>query len=269
MSIFVVVTALFLMLSTMPVHAAKVYFCDDTGQVGSYDTVSTALSPVGNLSATFSIGQVIGMAFDSAANRLLILDREGDGGGIVYSMEPDTGTAVLLFTASNVSFQGGAVKNGVLYGINEGAQTIAAYDLTTFISLGLAGGALPDHAHSLGIDPASGQLYSSNGSAIYTVADSGAYGSSVVSQSFSMFEDIDYFEGNFLGVTYGSEVYLINGVTGAVSTFLNSTQVASAGVTGSLSGIVLSACQSVPGAGNCFRWTPPPPVCGVPGSPCR
>ncbi|MEW6714605.1 MAG: hypothetical protein AB1306_05900 [Nitrospirota bacterium] len=234
-SISVFVTAVLLMLSAMPADAADVYFCDAAGRVGHYDTVSTALNPVGNLSASFSIAQVIGMAWDPATGRLLLLDRNASN---VYSMDPVTGTASLLFTATGVTFQGGAVKNGALYGINESTQTAAAYNLTTFTSLGLAGGVLSGHTHSTGIDPASGQLYASNNTDIYRVADSGAYVGTAVTTN-TWFEDIDYFNGDFLGVRYDQQVYLINGGTGSVSTFLNSAQVTSTGVVGSLSGIVV------------------------------
>ncbi|MEW6714880.1 MAG: hypothetical protein AB1306_07305 [Nitrospirota bacterium] len=261
-SISVFVTAVLLMLSAMSADAADVYFCDTAGLVGHYDTVSTALNPVGNLSASFSINQVIGMAWDPVTSRLLLLDRFGSGGGgNIYSMDPTTGTAALLFTATGVTFQGGAVKNGALYGINEYGPAVA-YNLTTFTSLGLAGGVLP-HTHSTGIDPASGQLYASNSTEIYRVADSGAYAGTAVTTN-TWFEDIDYFNGDFLGVIYDQQVYLINGGTGSVSTFLNSAQVTSTGVSGSLSGVVVGGVTAVP---------VPPPACAytmnIPTSPAN
>lgn len=239
------VSVLFLAFAS-PVFAATIYFADNSGNVGAYDDVTTTVTPVGNLGA-FTINQVMGIAYDPANDRILILDR---GATAVYEMDPATGIAALLFTPSQ-EFQGGAVKGNTLYGIDEATQTVVAYDLTTFAPVVLAGATpIPGHSHGMGINPATGQLVVENGTDVLVINDDGSIGASLVAAG-TLDGDIDSYGSDFLNVEYGSTVDLIDGTTGAATVFLTSVQITSAGVTGSVSGIVvasaaLPASQAIP-----------------------
>lgn len=232
------VVCLLAALSSGAAQAATVFFCDDRGNVGSYATNADTVDAVGDLSA-FTIGQVIGLAWDPVRQRILLLDREGGGGGNVYSMDPTNGNASLLFQATGVVFQGGAVKGNTLYGINEEQETVEAYDLTTFASLGLAAASLPGHTHGVGIDPVGGQLYGGADN-IFTINDNGIFGANVVTPADYFFEDLDAFGDDFLAVRFDEEVHHIDGLTDAVTTFITAAEVDAAGVTSSLSGVVVA-----------------------------
>lgn len=239
------VSVLFLAFAS-PVFAATIYFADNSGNVGAYDDVTTTVTPVGNLGA-FTINQVMGIAYDPANDRILILDRSAPA---VYEMDPATGIAALLFTPGQ-QFQGGAVKGNTLYGIDEGTQTVVAYDLTTFAPVVLAGATpIPGHSHGMGINPATGQLVVENGTDVLVINDDGSIGASLVAAGTSD-GDIDSYGSDFLNVEYGSTVDLIDGTTGAATVFLTSVQITSAGVTGNVSGIAvasaaLPASQAIP-----------------------
>jgi hypothetical protein len=145
------------LLSLLPLQlsAAVIYFADDNGAVGAYNDETLSLSAIGDVSAQFPVSQNIGIAYDAVNSRILILDR---GRPMVFAMDPATGTATELFNPG-ISFQGGAVKNGVLYGINEGTQLMVAFDLATFASIPLAAAENINHSHGMGINAATGQLY--------------------------------------------------------------------------------------------------------------
>jgi hypothetical protein len=218
-----------------PLPAQIVYFCDAAGNVGQVDTSTLAASTVGSLPAQgFSIGQGLGLAYDPARDQLLYLDRSTR---VVYVMDPATGTAAVLFNPPS-EFQGGAVVGDDLWGINEGTQTFEAYSLVTFV-LTVPGAPATGHTHGLGVDALTGQLFARNSSqAIYQVSAAGAPGPTVLAGTGGV-EDIDPLGPDWVGVDYGRELNLIDGVTGAESILLNSTQLSAVGVTGSMSGVAV------------------------------
>ncbi len=217
-------------------NATVVYFSDAQGHVGSYDDVTTNVAVVGNVSASFSVSQIIGLAWDAANNRLLLLDRNAPA---VYAMNPVSGATTLLFNPG-IAFQGGAVVGTTLYGIDEGSMTMAAFNLTTFANLGLSAPALSLHTHALGVNPASGQLYGGGGgSSIYLISAAGAQGAGVVSPAVNM-EDTDYYNGDFLLATYTNDLSRVDGSTGVITQFLTPAQVTAGGLTGSVSGVAVA-----------------------------
>jgi hypothetical protein len=235
--------------------AAIIYFADVQGHVGRYDDVTTVIAPVGNASATFTIGQVIGIAWDPTGNRILLLDRNAPA---VYAMNPVSGATSLLFNPG-ISFQGGAVVGSTLYGIDEGTQTVKAFNLTTFANQGLSAPILSNHTHGMGVNPANGQLYGGvgNASTVFTVSALGAEGPIVVTASPSNFyDDIDYYGGDFLGTDFSNNVIArINGVTGATTQFLSAAQLSSGGLTTNVAGVVVAGAAAPP---------PPPSQSPVP-----
>jgi len=230
--------------------AETIYYATQSGDIGEYDDVLDTSSLVGNLGG-FSIGQVIGIAYDANANRILILDRNAPA---VYSMDPASGTASLLFVP-NESFQGGAVKGNTLYGINENNQTLVAYDLTTFNPIALTGTSLPGHNHALGVDPVSGQLISANGgNGVFAINDDGSVGADLTSGA-AFYEDIDFYGSDYIGVRNGTELYVVDSTTGAESILVTALQ------TG-LSNIIGVAVAL--GAGGGGNPAPPAPATPVP-----
>lgn len=217
--------------------AAVIYFADEAGNVGAYDDVTMAVTPVGDLSA-FSISQVIGIAWDPSGQRILLFDR---GAPAVYAMDPTTGNATLLFDPGR-SFQGGAVIGNTVYGIDESSQTVEAYNLTTFADLGLSAAALPDHSHGLGENDL-GQLYGvGDGDAIFTVNSDGSYGAVVVTTAAGLgYEDVDAYGDDFLVTEYDGAVTLVDGSTGAESTFLTAGQVTTGGLAGTPVGVTVGS----------------------------
>ena len=226
-------------------NAVTVFFGDHQGNVGSYDTVMTVLSALGSASIAGNVGQVIGLAYDPATDSVLALDR---GGSNIFSIDAGTGVAsVLLHGPLAFQFQGGAVKNGILYGVRETTQQLEPINLTTLAAVTLGGSTLPGHNHGLGIDAVTGQKYSGDDTigGIFTVSDTGVAGSSTPSNPG--IEDLEYFGGDFLVASYTQELFLVDGVTGATSVFLTAAQIDSVGVTGNMSGVTLEAIL-VPGA---------------------
>jgi len=216
--------------------AATIFIADDRGNVGVYDDVQNTLAVVGDLSG-FSISQNLGIAYDPAAGRILLLDRSARA---VYSMDPATGNASLLFSPSQ-EFQGGAVKGNLLYGIDEGAQSLVAYDLTTFNSVALTGTRISGHTHALGINTATGQLISGNSTlGVFNLNDDGTVGTILVSASVGTPEDLDPLGADYLAVYYSNIVELIDGATGARSVFLDAAQTAALGMASSISGVVVA-----------------------------
>ena len=218
--------------------AAVVYIGDDGGNVGAWDTDTNTGSALGNLGA-LPHGQNLGLAYDASTNAVLILDR---GMGQVFTMDAQTGNAALLFTTGGMSFQGGAVKGGLLYGVDEGAQRLAAFSLPGGVNQGLAGPLFSSHTHATGIDPATGQLYIVNmANDIRRINDDGTDVGLVVNTPGGEFiDDLDFFGGDFLGTQFSARtVELIDGSTGAKSLFLNTATLVSMGVAGSVTGITL------------------------------
>ena len=225
---------------TATASAATIYIADDRGNVGVYDDVLDTTAVVGDLGG-FQISQNLGIAYDPVADRILLLDRSARA---VYSMDPATGTASLLFNPSE-QFQGGAVKGNLLYGVNEGTNALVAYDLTTFARDTLTGTNM-GHTHALGIDTASGQLLAANSlSGVFAVNDDGTVGATLVTGS-ALPEDIDPLGADYLAVYYSNTVEIIDGTTGARSEYLNATQTAALGMASSISGVVVASAAAAP-----------------------
>jgi hypothetical protein len=227
-----------LALFAVPVASGQyIFVTDNAGRVARIDTATQAGTSLGSLSASgFTASQVIGLAYDHAGDRLLILDRSASS---VYSMNPTTGVATLLFSTTGVTFQGGAVLNGLLYGINENTQTLAAYSLSGTAQT-IGGSALSSHAHSLGVNPFTSTLFFHTSSAgIRVVNTNGSEGSQLVNYTSRGSEDVEYLDNSYLLVDYGSEVYKIDGSSGTESVFLTSTQLSGMGVTGYVSGVAV------------------------------
>ena len=243
----IAVASLLVVVSSIA-SAAIIYFSDVQGHVGRYDDVTFAIAPVGNASASFGISQVIGLAWDPAgAGRILLFDRNNSA---VYAMNPVSGATTLLFNPS-AGFQGGAVVGNSLFGIDEGTQTVKAYNLTTFANLGLAAPALSSHTHGMGVNPATGQLYVGVPNApftIRTVSALGVEGPVVVTASpANFYDDIDYYGGDFLGSDFSNNLIVrINGVTGVTTQFLSTAQLTSGGLTTNVGGVVVAGAAAPP-----------------------
>src|SRR5262245_40628552 len=201
-----------------------IYISDLTGRVARFDPVSSSLQAFGNLNS-FGIDQILGIAFDPVSQRILMLDRQVNGfEAQVYSMNSEFGSASFLFEAVH-GFEGGAVKNNLLYGLIEGGVSdpnpAEAYSLPGGVAQGLSGGTMPVHMHAMGVDSASGQLYVIDRSGAFTVRrlnDDGSIGSAVITPvggGITFPEDIDYYHGDFLVVGGVNGVTRINGGTGA------------------------------------------------------
>jgi hypothetical protein len=227
-------------------NATVIYFADENGHVGRYDDATTALSAVGNAGATFTVGQIIGIAWDPTVGRILLLDRNAT---TVYAMNPTSGAVTLLFNPG-IPFQGGAVVGTTLFGIDETTQTIEAFSLSTFANLNLSAAALTSHTHGMGVNPATGQLYIgiSGDLAIKQATTLGAQGPVVVTESPGAFaEDVDYYGGDFLASVFGANVITrVNGTTGVATQFLSTAQIVSAGVTGNVSGVAVAGAAAPP-----------------------
>jgi DNA-binding beta-propeller fold protein YncE len=183
-----------------PAHATRVFFTNDGGNIQQLETSTNAVTSITNLSNSFGINQVIGLAFDAATNTIYAFDRFP---GKVYAVNAGTGSASLALDVNRV-FQGGAFKGGSLFGIDENAQQLGSYTLGG-VESGFGGDNI-DHTHGLGINAASGQLYAARGSNIFEISDSGILGNLAFSTGQFM-EDVDYFGGNFLYVAFDSNIY--------------------------------------------------------------
>ncbi|OWV32152.1 hypothetical protein B5C34_00935 [Pacificimonas flava] len=220
-----------------PASAAIVYLSDQAGNVTEYDSFTGVERVIGSVGPAIPVSQVMGMAYDVDLGRLLLLDRYGSK---VIGMDVATGaTSVVL--SGQYGFQGGAVSGGRLYGILEAEQTVEAYDLATGQAVDLPGGRLSFHAHGLGVDPKSGQLYvAANGNGlIYELGDNGVVEQAAVFKSI-ITEDVDAFGSDFLSVGPSSTVYRIDGSTGALSPFVTSSYLSS------ISGIAVGRLSNVP-----------------------
>jgi|GEM_PF-2390462 len=67
-------------------------------------------------------------------------------------MDASSGVATVLFTTDlNIYFQGGAVFNNLVYGIDEDTQKILAYSFEG-VQQSLSDAAPSEHLHALGVD---------------------------------------------------------------------------------------------------------------------
>ncbi len=219
------------------VNADLIYVGDSAGNVGVFNTATNTGSFLGDLTG-FSHGQNLGLAYRASTNDILILDR---GNGQVFSMDAVSGTTSFLFN-SPAGFQGGAVRGNLLYGSIEGTQRVEALDLSSGAPQGLTGPTF-NHTHSMGINPATLQLYlwTSFDDSIHRINPDGTDGGVVVGVVPAEFiSDIDYWRGDFLGTQFGARTIVrIDGVTGNISTLLNSAQLDAMGVIGNPDGVVV------------------------------
>lgn len=225
--------------STARAQSTVFFVTDEQGRVGRFDTTTGIGTPLGSLAASgFTAMQVIGLAYDPASNALLLFDRNAQK---VYAMNLTTGVATLLFNTTGVSFQGGAVLGGLVYGINESTQVLAAYSFAG-VPQTLSGTALPSHTHSLGVIASTGQLFVIAGGTAQVVNTNGTLGAVLLtgigSPSTSP-EDVAFFNGNYLATNYTNLVHLVNASNGTSSVIVNTTQLVAMGVTGSVSGIAV------------------------------
>jgi len=218
-------------------QATIIFLADDQGNVGRYDVGTQQGAALGSLSASqFTPDQVIGLAYDADTNSVLLFDRNVS---TVYTMNAVTGVASVLFTTQGVQLQGGAVFNGLVYGIDEYTQTLKAYDFAG-VPQTLTGTALSAHVHSLAVDPQGVRLvYHASSSGLRVINPDGTEGDVIQSMTTTGSEDIDYFNGDYLLVNYGRQAYLLDVETGATSFFLDSTQLSAMGLTGSMSGVAV------------------------------
>lgn len=234
-----------LMAAASLASAAIVYVGDSAGHVGKFDTTTLTGVPLGSV----TVGQAVGLAYNGATGTVYVLDRNTNK---VFGMDGSTGAASLAFNSS-ASFQGGAVSGGLLYGTFEGLPSTPAGAFNLAGVPTVTGSAMPSHTHAMGVDPATGQLYTIGGdNAIRGVSSAGAAGASIVTAALAEFaDDLDYFGGNFLVAQFSnSRVDLVNGVTGAVSSFITAAQVRAMGL-GDVSGVVVQfAGTSVPEPGT-------------------
>ena len=237
-----------LFTARLSAQASIVFVTDDRGNVGRYDTGSGSGTALGSLTTNFTINQIIGMAFDYDANRLLLFDRYENK---VYAMDATTGSSSLLFTSGSVVFQGGAVLNGLVYGIDENNQTLAAFDFAG-VNQNLSGPTFDDHIHGLGVIPEKQELfYIGSSSGARVIGTDGTPGAVLLDSNVIpnvSYEDVAFFNGDYLVAPYEQAIYLVDGLDGTQSTFLNDTQLAAMGVTSSTSGVAV--LQAVPEPGT-------------------
>ncbi len=221
----------------MSAQTAVVFVGDQQGNVGRIIAGQTSGTTLGSLSGSgFTANQVIGLAYDSNTNGILLFDRSAN---TVYTMNASTGVTSVLFTTSGVQFQGGAVFGGLIYGINENTQKLTAYTFAGAQQTLTNATDLTGHTHSLGTNPVSKTLFYQNSSAgVRSVNTDGSDGAVILSDSGGS-EDIAYFDGDYLVATYDRNLYFLDGSTGTRSTYLTESQLTAMGVTGSVSGVVL------------------------------
>ena len=210
---------------------ALIYVSDYQGNVAKYETTMGSLTAVGNLNG-FTIGKVMGLAYDGSTNSLLLLDRNGR---MAYSMNAQTGTAAQLFSLSR-PFQGGAVRGGLLYGIDEALGTMSAYSLSDHSLYSLSGNVAPAHTHAIGVDALSGQLYSMANGSIRTISDDGVFGAPVLTTQASFLNDLDYYDGDFVGVIQGRGIDIIDGGSGQLTSLVTRGQLEGLGLDMSIAG---------------------------------
>src|SRR6476661_4953860 len=155
----------FLMLASLA-RAQVVFVTDDQGHVGRFNTATNTGTALGSLAASgFSAMQVIGLAYDPATDTVLLFDRNA---GKIYSMNAVTGATTVLFSTPGVSFQGGAVVNNTVFGVDEGTQALAAYTFSG-AKITLTGPSFSNHTHNLGVIPSTGELFTMTPSGVQVV----------------------------------------------------------------------------------------------------
>jgi len=239
------VVAAALMSAASLASAAIVYVGDAAGHVGKFDTTTSTGVPLGSV----SVGQAIGLAYNGATGTVYVLDRNTNK---VFGMDGTTGAASLAFNSSS-GFQGGAISGGLLYGTFEGGSGTPAGAYNLAGAQTVTGSAMPAHTHAMGVDPATGQLYTiGSDNVIRGVSSAGVAGAGLVTAAIAEFaDDLDYFGGNFLVAQFSNaRVDLVNGITGAVSPFITAAQIREMGL-GSVSGVVVQfAGTTVPEPGT-------------------
>lgn len=226
-----------LIASYLSAQTAVIFVADDQGNVGRIVAGQTIGTQVGSLTdSQFTPNQVIGLAYDSNTNGILLFDRNAN---VVYTMDATSGVSSVLFTTPGVELQGGAVYGGLVYGINERTQQLVAYTFAG-VQQSLSNDVLTGHNHSLATNPLTTTLfYLNNSGEILSVDSGGDDGTLLLSTSNGNAEDIAYFEGDYLVATYNRNLYFLDGLTGAVTIYLTDSELAAVGVTGSVSGVVL------------------------------
>ena len=218
-------------------QTAVVFVGDDMGNVGRIVAGQTSGTTLGSLTASgFTPNQVIGLAYDSNTNGILLFDRSAN---TVYTMNATTGVTSVLFTTSSENLQGGAVFGGLVYGINESTQKLMAYTFAG-IQQSLTNDTLTGHIHSLATNPvAQTMFYLNDTGELRSVNSDGNNGASLQFTSHRYAEDLAYFEGDFLVASYDRNLYLLDGSTGTSSPYLTDSELSAMGVTGNVSGVVL------------------------------
>lgn len=248
--------ALFVLVASyLSAQASVVFVADDKGNVGRFVDGQTSGTALGSLSdSDFSVSQILGIAYDSKTNAVLLFDRDlifGRQGHTVYSMDATTGVAKVLFTTpSTIYFQGGAVFNNLVYGIDEDTQQILAYSFEG-VQQSLSNNTLPEHSHALGVDYDNHQIISysnaegpdNTSNVLRRINPDGSEGSIILSNLSSDIDaqDIAYFNGDYLVATYDNSLFFLDGTTGELSLtpYLNSSQLTGMGLTGYVTGVVL------------------------------
>lgn len=217
-------------------QTAVIFTTDDNGNVGRIEAGQSSGTAIGSLTSSgFTPRQVIGLAYDSNTNGLLLFDRNAN---TVYTMDATTGVTTVLFTTPGVQLQGGAIYGGLVYGIDETTQQLKAYTFAG-VEQTLSYTALIGHVHSLGINPVTKKFFYLNTSnALRSVNINGADEGLLLTTSQGS-EDIAYFDGDYLVANYDRNLYFLDGTTGIISTYLTNTELTTMGVTGSVSGVVL------------------------------
>jgi hypothetical protein len=230
-----------LLVTNLRAQSTLVYVSDANGNIGQFDVRLGSGTVLGSLSASgFTAGQVIGLAYDSMTNGVLIFDRSAN---TVYTMNASTGVATVLFTTPGVTFQGGAIFGGLIYGINENTQQLNAFSFSG-VAQSLSGTNLTAHVHALGLNPVTEQLvYLSSSSGLRVINTDGTEGDVLLNstQTGSIYgEDVAYYNGGYLVASYDSQLYLLDGITGTSSVFITSAQITAMGMVGSVSGVDLN-----------------------------
>jgi hypothetical protein len=233
-----------------PALAATIYICDRDGELAVHDTTAGTTTHLLSLSGLgHSIGRVQGLAFDLSAGRLLVLDRDDQ---TVYEVDPGAGSASVVLSPG-VRLQGGAFSGGILYGFDADTDAMAAYDLASGSPQSLSGSVLSGMPRGLGVNGITGQLVgcrADNGD-IFEIDTLGNQGPTVVSGSGAL-QDIQPYQGGYLVANSTSDtIDLIDGVSGAQSTFLSSGELSAAGVGTNPSGIVIGPSCLTSACGDC------------------
>jgi hypothetical protein len=225
--------AITMFLFTSYVSATTIYFADSVGNVGKFDTDTNTSNEVGSLSGF--VANVLGIAYDSVRDSIYLLDNNFR----VFSMDPTTGNAALLFSPT-FQFMGGAVVGNTLYGINHSTASMRGIDLTSFTevvtgttNLETAAGV---HHHGVGVNNDGTRPIVAG---IHEVSLNGSTLESELININTFWEDLDALGNDFVAVSFSQEVFRIDGATGVQSTLISPALVDNAGVFGFLSGVAV------------------------------